>query len=94
MGLEPTCGRKDRSAVVNKPILMKMLPQLPNPFSAVFSTRAQFLILEILINLLQSQKQVRLERVAASVSLPNTLDSRRRKLQRFLDLPSLTIQSI
>lgn len=57
-------------------------------------TSAQFLILEILINLLQSRKQVRLERLARAFPYPITLESRRRKLQRFLDLPPLTIQSI
>lgn len=50
--------------------------------------------MEILLNLLQSQKQVRLERLARAFPYPITLDSRRRKIQRFLDEPQLSIQAI
>lgn len=73
---------------------MKTLPQFYQTHLQSQLTRAQFLILEILINLLQSQKQCRLERLARAFPCPITLDSRRRKLQRFLDLPQLTIQDI
>jgi hypothetical protein len=85
---------KDRSAFVNKPILMKTLPQFYQTHFQSQLARAHFLILEILINLLQSQKQVRLERLARVFPCPITLDSRRRKLQRFLDEPQLTIPKI
>lgn len=73
---------------------MKTLPQFyQNHFQGQL-TRAQYLILEILISLLQSQKQVRLERKPQAFPSPITLESRRRKIQRFLDLPQLTIQMI
>jgi len=85
---------KDRSVVVNKPILMKTLPQFYQTHFQSQLTRAQFLILEILINLLQSQKQVRLERLARAFPSPITLEIRRRKIQRFLSLPQLKIQTI
>lgn len=85
---------KDRSVVVNKPILMKTLPQFYQTHFQSQLTRAQFLILEILINLLQSQKQVRLELLARFFPCPITVDSRRRKLQRFLSVPQLNIQTI
>lgn len=73
---------------------MKTLPRFYQTHFQSQLTRAQFLILEILINLLQSQKQVRLERLARVFPYPITLDSRRRKLQRFLDIPQLSIQTI
>lgn len=57
-------------------------------------TRAQFLVLGILIELLQSQRQVKLERLASVFPYPITTESRRRKLQRFLSLPQLTLSQI
>jgi hypothetical protein len=54
-------------------------------------TQAQFILLTILLNLIQSEKQVRLERLVRVFPYPITTESRRRKLQRFLDLPQLTI---
>jgi len=56
--------------------------------------QAQFLLLTILLNLIHSEKQVRLERLVRVLPYPITIESRRRKLQRFLDLPQLTIASI
>jgi hypothetical protein len=56
--------------------------------------QTQFLLLTILLNLIQSEKQVRLERLVRVLPYPITTESRRRKLQRFLDLPQLTIASI
>lgn len=73
---------------------MKMLPKFYQTHLQNQLSCAHFLILSLLINLLQSQKQVRLERLARAFPYPITLDSRRRKLQRFLDLPGLTIQKI
>jgi hypothetical protein len=57
-------------------------------------TQAQFILLTILLNLIQSEKQVRLERLVRVFPYPITTESRRRKLQRFLDLPQLTIALI
>ncbi len=45
----------------------------------------------ILLNLIQSEKKVTLERLVRVFPYPITTESRRRKLQRFLDLPELTI---
>lgn len=55
---------------------------------------AQFKLIEILLPLIQSEKQVRLERLSRVFPYPITTESRRRKLQRFLDLPNLTISLI
>ena len=57
-------------------------------------TNAQFILLTILLSLIQSEKQVRLERLARGFPYPIKAGSRRRKLQRFLDLPNLTISLI
>ena len=57
-------------------------------------TSAQFLVMTTLLSVMQSEKQVRLERLARVFPYPITTESRRRKLQRFLDLPNLTISLI
>jgi hypothetical protein len=57
-------------------------------------THAQLRLLTILLDLIQSEKQVRLERLARVFPYPITTESRRRKLQRFLDIPQLTIALI
>ena len=48
---------------------------------------AQFKLIGILLPLLQSEKQVRLERLSRVFPCLITAESRRRKLQIFLDLP-------
>src|SRR5918998_1060054 len=57
-------------------------------------THTQFILLKILLDLIQSEKQVRLERLARVFPYLITVGSRRRKLQRFLDLPQLTSERI
>src|SRR4028118_584279 len=57
-------------------------------------THAQFLLLTILLSLIQSEKQVSLERLVRVFPYPIMVEGRRRKLQRFLDLPQLTIALI
>jgi len=56
--------------------------------------RSEYLLLTILLNLLQSIKQVKLEALATALPLPITFESRRKKIQRFLSLPQLTIEKI
>ena len=56
--------------------------------------KAQFLVMTTSLSVMQSEKQVRLERLARVFPYPITTESRRRKLQRFLDLPNLTISLI
>ena len=48
----------------------------------------------MLVWLLQSQKQVRIERLAATLPLPILENSRRRHIQRFLSLGSLSVLAI
>jgi hypothetical protein len=59
-----------------------------------YLTPSQFLVMTILLSLMQSEKQVRLERLSRVFPCLITAESRRRKLQRFLDLPNLTIELI
>ena len=59
-----------------------------------YLTPSQFLVTTILLSLMQSEKQVRLERLSRVFPCLITAESRRRKLQRFLDLPHLTIELI
>ena len=68
-----------------------MLPKFYQTHFQTQLSRSQFLVREIILNLLGSEKQVRLERLARVFPYPITTESRRRKLQRFLDLPQLTI---
>lgn len=55
---------------------------------------AEYLLLNILITLLQSIKKVSLEALATALPIPITFESRRKKIQRFLSLPNLTIEKI
>jgi len=79
---------------VTNDLSKNMLPLFYQTHLQQHLTRAQFLVLSILLDLLQSQRQVKLERLASAFPYPITTESRRRKLQRFLDLPKLTIGQI
>jgi hypothetical protein len=67
-----------------------MLPLFYQTHLQQHLTRTQFLLLSILLNLLQSERQVKLEQLARVFPYPITALCRRRKLQRFLNLPQLT----
>ncbi len=54
-------------------------------------SEAELQTLKILVWLLQVQKQVRIERLAACFPLPILYESRRKHIQRFLLLPKLSI---
>lgn len=55
---------------------------------------AEYLFLKIVIALLQSIKKVSLETLATALPLPILFESRRKKIQRFLSLPTLRIETI
>ena len=86
--------RKDRSINVNKTYLMKMMPVFYQKHLKSQLRLEDYLMLEILINLLQSIKKVRLETLATVFPFPILFESRRKKIQRFLSLPCLTIEMI
>ncbi len=56
-----------------------------------YLTKSQLQTLKMLIWLLQVQKQVRIERLAACLPLPILYESRRKHVQRFLVLPNLSV---
>ncbi|BAZ02090.1 transposase [Tolypothrix tenuis PCC 7101] len=85
---------KDRSIIVKKTYLLKMLPPLYQTNLENQLSEAQFLFLNLLINVLQDIKEVSLEKIANALAIPIFFESRRKKIQRFLSLPILNIQSI
>lgn len=87
-------NKKDRLTIENVYLSNKMLPRLYQTHLRTQLSANQYILLNLLIELLQSQKQVRLERLAANLPLPIQFESRRRQLQRFLISPKLTIESI
>ncbi|MHC5855373.1 IS4 family transposase, partial [Nostoc sp.] len=56
--------------------------------------RAEYLLLKILINLLQSIKTVSIEALATALPIPIFFESRRKRVQRFLSLNYITIEEI
>src|SRR6476620_5351833 len=68
-----------------------MLPSFYHEFLQKYLTPAQLLTLQMLVWLLQSQKEVRIERLAATLQLPILQSSRRRHIQRFLQIKELSI---
>ena len=71
-----------------------MLPERSQNHLITQLNKAQYLILSILIQLLQSYRWVRLEELANKFPQPILFESRRKKNQRFLELPSLTLETI
>lgn len=55
---------------------------------------SELLFLELMINVLQNIKQVSLEKIATALPIPILFESRRKKVQRFLSLPSLNIETL
>ena len=68
-----------------------MIPRFYQTHLQKHLTPAQLILMTMLLKLIQSEKQVSLERLARVFPYPIATESRRRKLQRFLDLPQLTI---
>jgi hypothetical protein len=55
---------------------------------------AQFITLEILVELLQQERKITIERLATLFPQPILFESRRRNLQRFLSLPQMTPEAL
>ena len=68
-----------------------MLPTFYQTLLQKYLTPSQLITLKMLVWLLQHQKQVRIERLAAALPLPIQQNSRRRHLQRFLNLDALSV---
>jgi hypothetical protein len=76
------CRKKDRLAIDNTCLSLKMLPKFYQTHLRSVLNANQYILLNVLVELLQGQKQVRLERLAANLPLPIQFESRRRQLQR------------
>jgi hypothetical protein len=57
-------------------------------------TLAEYVFLKILLHILQSVKNVNLERLANELPVPIKFESRRKIIQRFLSLRNLTVERI
>ncbi len=86
--------KKDRSLICNKAYLLIMLPVYYQNHLKSQLSLAEYLFLKILLNILQSIKKVNLEKLANALPLPIKFESRRKRIQRFLSLPNLTIEKI
>jgi hypothetical protein len=73
---------------------MIMLSELYQSHLKSQLTQAEYIFLQILITLLQSIKKVSLESLATALPIPIIFESRRKRIQRFLSLPSLKINAI
>lgn len=83
-------GKKERSRNLTKTVEI-MLASFYQNFLEKYLNKAQLITLKMLVWLLQNQKQVRIERLAATLPLPIQQNSRRRHLQRFLTLNALSV---
>ena len=68
-----------------------MLPQFYQTHLQKYLSFTQLITLKLLVWLRQSQKQVKIERLAATLPLPIQQNSRRRHIQRFLNLTRLSV---
>lgn len=68
-----------------------MLPEFYQTHLQKYLSEPQLITLNLLIWLLQSHKQVKIERLVASLPLPIQQNSRRRHIQRFLNLTRLSV---
>ncbi|MGB8700639.1 MAG: IS4 family transposase [Thermosynechococcaceae cyanobacterium] len=57
-------------------------------------TKTEYLLLSLIIVALQIVKKVKLETLSESLPMPILLESRRKKLQRFLDLGKLSLEKL
>ena len=69
-----------------------MLPQLYQTVLRIHLGESQYLKLQLLVMLLQSYRTVSLSRLAELFPQPIKYESRVRNLQRFLNLPNLTVR--
>ncbi|MEG3960040.1 hypothetical protein [Microcoleus sp. herbarium2] len=68
-----------------------MLPSFYQSILKKYLTPAQLLTIQMLVWLLQTQEEVRIERLAATLQLPILQSSSRRHIQRFLQIKALRI---
>jgi hypothetical protein len=86
--------KKDRSTFVNKTYLMQMIPSFYQSHLKSQLSVAEYLLLNILVNVIQLIKEVNLESIANALPMPILFESRRRKIQRFLSSPKFKVSKI
>ena len=69
----------------------KMLPSFYQEILEKYLSNKQLITLKMLVWVLQTQKEVRIERLAANLPLPIQENSRRRHIQRFLNSNNLSV---
>ncbi len=70
---------------------IKMLPLFYIDYLKTYLPDSELLTLQILVWLLPTHRQVRIERLASSFPYPIKCESRRKKIQRFLIIPRLSL---
>ena len=83
--------KKKGLANTTRPQSIKCYPHFITPSWKNTAIPTQLLTLQMLVWLLQTQKEVRIERLAATLQLPILQSSRRRHIQRFLQIKALSI---
>jgi hypothetical protein len=71
-----------------------MMPELYHKCLAEKLTHANYLLTILLIDVIQSIKEVTLEKIAKQLQIPIKFQSRRKKIQRFLSLPEWNATAI
>jgi Transposase DDE domain len=71
-----------------------MLPQFYQTHLKNQLGNSHYLFVTLLIEILQVCKQVKLETLATHLPIPILFESRRKKIQRFLSLPELSVEKI
>jgi hypothetical protein len=71
-----------------------MLPSFYQSCLQAQLSETQFVTLEVLVELLQEERRITIERLATLFPQPILFESRRRNIQRFLRLPQLTPQAL
>jgi hypothetical protein len=84
--------KKDGVNFYKQPHLYTMLPLFYQDCFQRQLKKAEYLTLQILVFLRPPHKQVSIELLATVMPYPITFESRRRAIQRFLQLPARTIE--
>lgn len=71
-----------------------MLPSFYQACLQAQLSATQYLVLQMLVMLLQKERQVTIERLATLFAQPIKFESRRRSIQRFLVFPQLSIRAL
>ncbi len=82
--------KKNGLVTITRP-KQKMLPSFYQETLEKYLTNKQIITLKMLVWVLQTHKEVRIERLAANLPLPIQENSRRRHIQRFLKSDNLSV---